>query len=205
MKKIKIRIAGIGGQGIKFAGEILGEAATLNNYYATQRVSYTAAARGGPVHTDIIISDEPIHNPILETPDILCIMAQYALEFFKEEIKASIGCLLIVDDIKVRQIDLQDCLILRVDFSSVSKATNMVLIGFLAHLLSLEINSPSNDEIDPFYVQKLKYKHQYETFREILTLNPQEFENAINYRSPQGFKEINLKAFRRGYKLTGHR
>ena len=45
----KIRICGLGGQGIILAGEILGLAAIIEGKYATQMRSYGSEARGSTV------------------------------------------------------------------------------------------------------------------------------------------------------------
>ena len=60
--KWKIRISGLGGQGILLSGYILGKAATLfDNRNAVQIESYGPEARGSRARTDLIISLSLIH------------------------------------------------------------------------------------------------------------------------------------------------
>ena len=61
--KTKFRLAGRGGQGIKFAGSFLAKAAMKAQYHTTLTVDYTPSVRGGPIFCDIVISSEPISYP----------------------------------------------------------------------------------------------------------------------------------------------
>ena len=89
---VQIRIAGIGGQGIKVAGTILGEAATECGYHASQVVTYTPAARGGPIYSDIQVSDKPIQYPVIEKPQVLAglgrMQQESPAEILKDEASA---------------------------------------------------------------------------------------------------------------------
>ncbi len=68
MQKTRIVFTGSGGQGVITAAIILAEAAvTHEGMNATQSQSYGAAARGGATRSDIIISDEEINYPGVQT------------------------------------------------------------------------------------------------------------------------------------------
>ena len=198
----RIRIIGIGGQGIKLAGEILGKSAILAGYYATQTVSYTPAARGGPIHTDVIISEHPINNPIFEYPDITCILAQYAFEAFKDMIKEHRNSLLIIDDNTVEEINLTDFFILRVPFSRVGgpQVANMVLVGYLARLLTINLDDINFHKIKTIR-SSISFSHYVETHREILQIEARMFENAVQTNTPDRFREKNIEAFYKGYNM----
>ena len=47
--KLKLRLSGRGGQGIKFVGSMLVQVAMVADYYATLSVDYTPSVRGGPI------------------------------------------------------------------------------------------------------------------------------------------------------------
>jgi Pyruvate/2-oxoacid:ferredoxin oxidoreductase gamma subunit len=64
--KTKFRLAGRGGQGIKFAGTFLAKAAMKAQYHTTLTVDYTPSVRGGPIFCDIVISLEPIYYPFCD-------------------------------------------------------------------------------------------------------------------------------------------
>jgi len=77
----EIRVAGFGGQGIVLAGYILGKAASLysgKNAIFTQ--SYGPEARGGACSADLIVDDGPIDYPMVESPNVLVVMSQEAME-----------------------------------------------------------------------------------------------------------------------------
>ena len=72
----EIRIAGFGGQGVILAGIVLGKAASLyDGLYAVQTQSYGPEARGGASRAEVVISDEEIDYPKVQSPDILVAMS----------------------------------------------------------------------------------------------------------------------------------
>lgn len=82
MKNLKERhvlITGFGGQGIVLAGDILGKAASLyDQKHATMTQNYGPEARGGACSSQVIISQEEILFPCVESPEILVCMSQEA-------------------------------------------------------------------------------------------------------------------------------
>lgn len=76
----EVRIAGFGGQGILLTGIVIGKAASLfDNINAVQTQSYGPEARGGASRCEIVISDEEIDYPKVQSPDILVAMSHEAL------------------------------------------------------------------------------------------------------------------------------
>jgi len=86
-KKTEIRIAGLGGQGVVLAGEILGRAAVYDGKHAVQTQSYGAEARGGAAKSEVIVSDEKIRFPMVRRCDVLVAMSQTALEKNLKDLK----------------------------------------------------------------------------------------------------------------------
>lgn len=73
----KFRIAGRGGQGIKFAGSLLARVAMTAGYHTTVAVDYTPSVRGGPIFCDVVISAEPIDYPLCDhDADLLLMLDQ---------------------------------------------------------------------------------------------------------------------------------
>jgi 2-oxoglutarate ferredoxin oxidoreductase subunit gamma len=92
----EIRIAGFGGQGIILAGIVIGKAAALHDgIHAVQTQSYGPEARGGASRTEVVLSDEVIDYPKVQSPDILVAMSHQALMAYLDDIKD--GGTLIVD------------------------------------------------------------------------------------------------------------
>ncbi|MEM2211515.1 MAG: 2-oxoacid:ferredoxin oxidoreductase subunit gamma [Nitrososphaerales archaeon] len=95
----EIRLAGFGGQGIILSGYILGKAASLydkKNAVLTQ--SYGPEARGGACVADVVISDEKIDYPKIESPDVLVAMSQWAYHTYVKSVKNN-GIILIDSDL----------------------------------------------------------------------------------------------------------
>lgn len=79
--KTQIVLSGVGGQGLISTGEIIGEAASIHeNVYATLAASYGSETRGTFTKSDVIVSDEPISYPNIETPDVILCLAQVAYD-----------------------------------------------------------------------------------------------------------------------------
>lgn len=77
--RVEVRIAGIGGQGVKLSGTILSEAAGLaEGLWATHYGEYGSATRGGPSKVDIIMGAEPITYAGADRPDVLVLLSESA-------------------------------------------------------------------------------------------------------------------------------
>ena len=85
--KTEIVLSGVGGQGLISNGEILGQAASIfeKDLYATMAASYGSETRGTFTKTDVIISDQPIGYPNVETPDIILCLAQVAYDRYVDK------------------------------------------------------------------------------------------------------------------------
>jgi len=102
MKKIEIRLAGTGGQGVILASVILAEAAGVyENWYAVQTQSYGPEARGGASRADVIISDQPILYPKCRKLDFLVGLSQPAINKYLPDLKTRGWAL--IDDFYVRE------------------------------------------------------------------------------------------------------
>ena len=67
---INIMIRGIGGQGVKLAGTILGQAAINDNHHAVQTTRYGSAITGGETRSEIKISGKEIIYPKVTKIDL---------------------------------------------------------------------------------------------------------------------------------------
>ena len=93
--KDEIIIAGFGGQGVLSMGKILAYAALENNLEVTWMPSYGPEQRGGTANVTVILSDEPISSPVLDTYDTAVILNQQSLDKFEGKVKP--GGVLIYD------------------------------------------------------------------------------------------------------------
>ena len=96
MKKTKeLRLTGSGGQGVILGAIILAEAALKNDHYAVQSQSYGPEARGGMCKAEVIIGEEEIDFPKVETPDVLLALSQPSLDKYYNE--TNDDCVIIAD------------------------------------------------------------------------------------------------------------
>ncbi|MCR4434533.1 MAG: 2-oxoacid:acceptor oxidoreductase family protein [Clostridiales bacterium] len=79
----EIIIAGFGGQGILSAGRILAYAGMLEGKNVSWLPSYGPEMRGGTANCHVIISDEPVGSPILNSATALIVMNGPSLEKFE--------------------------------------------------------------------------------------------------------------------------
>jgi 2-oxoglutarate ferredoxin oxidoreductase subunit gamma len=79
----EITIAGFGGQGILLMGQLLAEAALLENKQVSWIPSYGQEMRGGTATCSVIISDERIGSPLIDHPTMLVTMNLPSLTRFE--------------------------------------------------------------------------------------------------------------------------
>ncbi len=98
--RYEVRIAGLGGHGVKLAGTVLSEAAGFHEgLWATQRGDYGSATRGGPSTVDVVIGSEPITYPGADHPDALVVLSQQAADRYGATLKR--GACLVIDPAEV--------------------------------------------------------------------------------------------------------
>jgi 2-oxoglutarate ferredoxin oxidoreductase subunit gamma len=141
-----IIIAGFGGQGVLFAGQLMAYAAMADGRHVTWIPSYGPEMRGGTAHCVVIISEEPIGAPVVARPDVAVVLNQPSFAKYEPLVKP--GGLLVVnssivtatsgrDDIDVAYVAANA---IAEEFGTV-KMMNMAALGaLLAHrpILSLE-------------------------------------------------------------------
>ena len=80
----KVLISGFGGQGSLLIGQVLAQAAVLDDKFSTYRPVYGFEKRGGIAYCDVIVSDERIGNPVLEETQALVAMDERSFTRFEE-------------------------------------------------------------------------------------------------------------------------
>lgn len=83
----KIIFAGFGGQGVLLAGQLLAQAAMIEDKSVTWLPSYGAAMRGGSANCSVVISDDQVACPAVSEIDVAVIMNKLSLEVFQKDIK----------------------------------------------------------------------------------------------------------------------
>jgi 2-oxoglutarate ferredoxin oxidoreductase subunit gamma len=138
----KILCAGSGGQGVLTIGNILGNAAMLENYYVTYLPSYGAAMRGGTANCTVCISDSEIASPVASSPDILIAFNQPSVLKFINKLESGDQMIYnssIIDEVPVRD-DLEIFAVpgneVAIELGS-EKSANMIILGALLKLSGL--------------------------------------------------------------------
>jgi len=134
--------AGSGGQGVLTIGNILGNAAMLEDFHVTFLPEYGAAMRGGTANCTLCISDTEIASPVAFAPDIVLAMNQPSVLSFINRLQA--GGQMIYNSSIVSTVPIRgDVEIFAVPASELAhelnqpRSTNMVILGSLVKLAKI--------------------------------------------------------------------
>lgn len=129
-----IIIAGFGGQGALFAGQLLAHAGMDVGRHVTWIPSYGPEMRGGTANCTVIIGDDPIGAPLVTRPDVAIVLNKPSYDKYEPIVKA--GGLLVVNHSIVsdqsERVDVEAVYIAANDIAEefgTTKMLNMVLIG----------------------------------------------------------------------------
>jgi len=131
----EIIIAGFGGQGALFAGQLLAYAAMDEGQHVTWIPSYGPEMRGGTANCTVIISDTPIGSPLVRNPRAVIAMNQPSLEKFAPCVAA--GGVLVVNSTAAETPALPGRRVIAVPATveaerlGTAKAANLMLLGAL--------------------------------------------------------------------------
>jgi len=126
----EIIIAGSGGQGIMFFGNLLCNVAVSQNKHTTFFPSYGAEIRGGTANCSVIISDDEIGSPVISDPSILIVMNEQSHHRFSPKLKK--GGLLFVNSSLVFSVPPDAVQIPATEIAIQAgdvRAANMVMLG----------------------------------------------------------------------------
>jgi 2-oxoglutarate ferredoxin oxidoreductase subunit gamma len=173
MRLTEIRIAGFGGQGVILSAIVLGKAASIyENGFATMTQNFGPEARGGACSAQLVVSDSPVLYPYTTRPDIMVIMSQEAYNRFAPELKPG-GTLIIEEDL-VRVDDLKgDPKVYAIAATRFAEelGKRMVLNSVMVGFFTAVTN----------------------------LLSAAAVRKAVADSVPSSFRELNLKAFDKGY------
>ena len=173
MPLTEIRIAGFGGQGVILSAIVLGKAASIHQgEFATMTQNFGPEARGGACSAQLMISDKPVLYPYVTHPDVMVVMSQEAYAKFAPELKDG-GMLLIERDL-VRVSDLPS----QTRIYSVP-ATRLA------------------EELGKRMVLNIVMVGFFTAVTQLLEADA--VRKAVADSVPASFRELNLKAFDKGY------
>jgi 2-oxoglutarate ferredoxin oxidoreductase subunit gamma len=169
----EIRISGFGGQGVILSAIVIGKAGCIfENGYSTMTQAFGPEARGGACSAQVILSNEPILYPYVTRPDILVTMSQEAYTLFTPQLKED-GILIIEQDL------------VRVD----KVPAGVRVYGVPATRLAEELGKRMvlNIVMVGFFAAVTN------------VLEPEAVRQAVGDSVPEAFRELNLKAFDKGF------
>ena len=142
-----IIVAGFGGQGVLFAGQLLAYAGMEDGRNVTWIPSYGPEMRGGTAHCTVIISHEAIGAPIVAQPDMAIVLNQPSYDKYVALVKS--GGILVVNSSIVEahdpRADIETVLVPANEIAEAhgtEKMLNMAAIGaLLGHSLFLPITA----------------------------------------------------------------
>jgi 2-oxoglutarate ferredoxin oxidoreductase subunit gamma len=173
MPVTEIRIAGFGGQGVILSAIVIGKAGCIYyNGYSTMTQNFGPEARGGACSAQIILSDNPILYPYVTQPDILVVMSQEAYTLFSPQINPE-GMLVIEEDL-VRISDLPAGV--RVYSIPATRIAEELGKKMVLNIVMVGFFAAVSQALDPEAVR-----------------------NAVAASVPEAYRDLNLKAFDRGF------
>ena len=134
----KLIFSGFGGQGVLTLGQIVATIAMNQGKEVTWIPSYGPEMRGGTANCSVIISDEPIGSPIVQTGlDILVALNGPSVDRFVPHVKPG-GLIFVNSSIITADIARDDVTVVKIDATNIAtqvgsaKVQNMVMLaGFL--------------------------------------------------------------------------
>ena len=173
MPVTEIRIAGFGGQGVILSAIVIGKAGCIfQNGYSTMTQNFGPEARGGACSAQVILSDSPVLYPYVSRPDILVVMSQEAYTLFSPQIKDN-GILIIEEDL------------VRIDHLPAGVRVYSIPATRIA------------EEIGKKMVLNIIMVGFFGAVTGVL--DPDALRNAVAASVPEAYRDLNLKAFNRGF------
>jgi len=173
MPLTEIRVAGFGGQGVILSAIVLGKACSIHQgQFATMTQNFGPEARGGACSAQLILSDTPVLYPYVTQPDIMVVMSQEAYTKFRPELKEN-GLLLIERDL--------------VRVTDVPKGARVYSVPATRIAEELGKRMVLNIVMVGFFTAVTRL------------LDADAVRKAVADSVPASFRELNLKAFEKGY------
>ncbi|MCL1950237.1 MAG: 2-oxoacid:acceptor oxidoreductase family protein [Turicibacter sp.] len=140
--EFKMVIAGFGGQGVLIAGQLIAETGLNKGKNVSWMPAYGPEMRGGAANCSVIVSDEEIGAPVVESPDVLVAMNQPSLDTFGKNVPAG-GCIIYNSDLIKNAPTRDDVTLVAVSCNGIAnsvespKAVNMPILGAVLEMTKL--------------------------------------------------------------------
>ncbi len=137
----EIIIAGFGGQGVLFSGQVLAYAAMDAGKEVTWIPSYGPEMRGGTANCTVVIADEEIGSPLVKNPPLAIALNLPSFDKYEESLQKG-GTLIVNQSMVDRKAKRKDIKVIYVPCNEIAekvgdrKLTNMVAVGALLTALT---------------------------------------------------------------------
>ena len=121
-------IAGFGGQGLLFAGKFIAYKGMLEEKQVTWLPSYGPEMRGGTASCSVVISDEPVSSPIVDTPDVLMVMNLPSLDKYEDTVAPG-GTIFVDSTLIERKVKRTDVNIVYIPATKMAGDNNMATLA----------------------------------------------------------------------------
>lgn len=136
----EVFLAGFGGQGVMFAGQVLSYAAMDVGRDVTWIPSYGPEMRGGTANCTVVIADEEIGSPLVQNPPAMIVMNLPSLDKYESMVKPG-GVLIVNSSMVDRDVARNDITWVSLPCNEIAeeagnrRMANMVATGALLALL----------------------------------------------------------------------
>lgn len=182
----EIVIAGFGGQGVMFAGQVLSYAAMDNNLEVTWIPSYGPEMRGGTANCTVVIADQEIGSPLVLNPKAAIVLNLPSLDKYEPLIVPG-GVLVANASLINRGPERDDIETVFIPANEIAESlgdkrlTNMVALGALLERLPvLPITA----------IQKALDDHLPERHRRLLPINFKALESGSEFAREYFYENI---------------
>lgn len=132
--KEEVIIAGFGGQGILFAGQVLAYAGMIEGREVSWMPTYGPEMRGGTAACTVVISDKRVRSPLVDLPNSVLALNQPSLDKFEAKLRKE-GILIYNSSMSKRTILRGDLNVKEVPADTLAnqlnarKSMNMAMLG----------------------------------------------------------------------------
>ena len=157
----EVIIAGFGGQGVLFTGQLLAYTGMDEGKAVTWIPSYGPEMRGGTANCTVVVSEEEIGSPLVKNPTAVIAMNLPSLGKY-EDLVAEGGVLVVNTSMVNREVERKDITVVSIPGNEIAqeigseRSLNMVMLGALLGNLDLL----SLDAVEKALEAHLPKRHQ---------------------------------------------
>jgi len=177
MKILRVKISGFGGQGIILSSYIVGKAASIfDGKNASMTQAYGPEARGGACSSQVVIANDEVEYPLVDTADVLIAMSQEGYDKFLPILRKK-GILCYDSDLVTKLQKHENITVREIPATRIAEelgkkiVANIVMLGFATAQAKIA--------------------------------SPEAMKKTIEVSVPAKFRELNMKAFDIGFNYKG--